>query len=194
MQIDSQHLTRANQPIWQRYQTVIASLSASLAILLALLSFGLTASFNWISSQTQAIVGFGSFLLLVIGLPGWATIRWLTPQHVLSRSERWALSWAVGIALPPILLNLFHILGLSINRWVVVGYALLGLLLTIWPEPRSAWHTRLAQLKQIRISSHAWILLSITIVSILQRLWAVRELSVAQWNDAYHHTIITQLF
>ncbi|ABX05988.1 MAG TPA: hypothetical protein DEF47_06355 [Herpetosiphon sp.] len=194
MQIDSQHLTQANQSTWQRYQTVIASLSAGVAILLALFSFGLAASFDWLVANAQPIIGFGSFVLLVIGLPGWATIRWLTPQHVLTRSERWALSWAVGIALPPILFNLFHIVGLSINRWVVVGYALLGLLLTIWPEPRSAWNTRLAQLKQIRISSHAWILLSITLVSILQRLLAVRELSVAQWNDAYHHTIITQLF
>ncbi len=194
MQINSHPSTRPKQSVWQTYQPILTIVSAALAILLALISFGFMQSIDWLATNTQQIVGFGSFLLLVILIPGWATIRWLTPKQLLSRSERWALSWCVGIALPPISLNLFHLVGLSINRWVIIAYALLGLLGAIWPEPRSTWNLRFVQLKQIRISGHAWLLFSIALVSIIQRLLAVRNLSVAQWNDAYHHTIITQLF
>jgi len=56
MQIDSQHLTQANQSTWQRYQTVIASLSAGVAILLALFSFGLAASFDWLVAMLNQLL------------------------------------------------------------------------------------------------------------------------------------------
>lgn len=194
MQIESHPSTQAKQSGWQSYQPLITIASAGLTIILALFSFGFGRSIDWFNLNLVPLVGVGSFLIFVMLIPGWAVIRWLSPAQVLSRSEHWALSWCVGIALPPISLNVFAILGLSINRWVIIAYALIGLLAAIWPTPRSSWAIRINQLKDSRISNHGWLLLSIALVSLLQRMLAVRNLSVAQWNDAYHHTIITQLF
>lgn len=193
MQIDS---LAANQPPtsgWQRFQPWLNLLGLGLVMLVAMASFGFGQSLIWLTTNTLEIATSLSFMLGVTLLPGWAVIRWFSPSGLFDRLERWALSWSMGIALPPILLQLADLVGLPINRWLVFGYGGLALLAAIWPKKSSTWPDRLTELKQLRPSSHAWLLIGLTGVIVLQRLLVVRDLAVAQWGDSYHHSMITQL-
>jgi hypothetical protein len=144
----------------------------------------------WAGQHLGYLAGLG---LAAVGLwlvPGLALLRWLWPGR-LNLALRLSLAVCAGAALPPLGLLLFHVLHLTWNAWVTVGYvvAALGALFyragPTWPKLR----------RGVR-SARTWTLFwlgGLTLLAAVGRLYWVRDLPVGMWGDSYQHTMMVQL-
>lgn len=122
-------------------------------------------------------------------LPGLAVLHLLWPERTLPRTERWTMAGGVSLALPPVLLQCTHLLGLRWNSaatWLYVGLALAALVWSArqrWAErgPSAPWEW------------HGVVVGALLAIALVLGLWVVRDLPVGMWGDSYHHTMITQL-
>lgn len=140
-------------------------------------------------------------LIALYLLPGLALLRLFFPRGTSWPSAVW-LSLAVGgsISLPPILYYGFHLLHLPWNGYTSWGYLLLSATVALAPI-RFTPHPRLAR----PIVARPWyfdategrgsgtMLVALTGVALVVRLFAVRDLPTGMFGDSYHHTIITRL-
>jgi hypothetical protein len=153
----------------------------------ALLVWGLLGLARW-PVRVAALAGL--YLL-----PGLALLRLLWPRdRALALPARLALALGLSVALPPLLLLLFHLLGLpwsAVATWV---YLLVSLLISIgfWIlDFRSTGQSPIQNLKSLNGVELA--LLGVTLSTLLVRLYVVRDLPVGLLGDSYHHTLIAQL-
>ncbi|NJN18695.1 MAG: hypothetical protein HC822_21785 [Oscillochloris sp.] len=117
-------------------------------------------------------------------LPGLALIRWLAPAD-LALAERLALALSVSVAVPPLLFLYADLVGLRWSPALAWLFLLFCALAAFWPVQRAV--------PLPRPDRHDALLLLITMVALVLRLFAARDLAVGQWGDSYHHTLITQL-
>ena len=157
----------------------------------ALLVWGLLGLARW---PLQVAVLAGLYLL-----PGLALLRLIWPRdRALALPARLALALGLSVALPPLLLLLFHLIRLpwaGVATWVYLLVSLLvvlGLGIRDWRSgqrlPISNSQSLIANLDGASLS-----LLGITLSTLLVRLYVVRDLPVGLLGDSYHHTLIAQL-
>jgi len=157
----------------------------------ALLVWGLIGLAHW---PLRVVALAGLYLL-----PGLALLRLIWPRdRALALSARLALALGLSVALPPLLLLLFHLIRLpwaGVATWV---YLLVSLLVVLGVEIRD-W--RSGQRHPIpnpqsliaNLDGASLALLGITVAALLVRLYAVRDLPVGLLGDSYHHTLMAQL-
>lgn len=122
-------------------------------------------------------------------LPGLAVLRLLWSES-LPAIERWPLAIGISYALPPLFLLLSEPLGLHWNTWLCWGYLALSALVVFWPHGERSTNS----------AAHIWsidsahlLLISITVMAVVVRLYVAHDLPVGLWGDSYHHTVIAQL-
>ncbi len=130
-------------------------------------------------------ISFGALTLL----PGLALMRLLWPagtQEDGSRDsiERSAIALALGLALPPLLLLMCRLLGLTWTRTASYIYVLAAGI--IW-----ASGLRRASFSRPRWSTALLLLMLST--ALFARMYTVRDLPTGLFGDSYHHTMVTQL-
>jgi hypothetical protein len=133
------------------------------------------------------------FLLLLAAValylvPGLAVLQLLGRSIAWSRTERLALACGVSVALPPLCLEVTHLLRIPWTTWTTLGYVaaaliVLALPFTWRPSTRIHW----------KLSRHEAVLIGLMVIAFLVRLYVIRDLPVGMWGDSYHHTMITQL-
>ncbi|GAC1385804.1 MAG: hypothetical protein NVSMB42_05660 [Herpetosiphon sp.] len=124
-------------------------------------------------------------------LPGLALLRLLWPSCPLTSTEQWALAGAIGASLPPLILELCHLVGLPWNTGAVILYLLMAIGIVTWPIVRST--TNSEALRFPRLHVHPLIVGGVALAAMIIRVYLVRGLDVGMWGDSYHHTMITQL-
>jgi hypothetical protein len=157
----------------------------------ALLVWGLLGLARW-PLRVVALVGL--YLL-----PGLALLRLLWPrERALAMPARLALALGLSVALPPLLLLLFHLIRLpwgAVATWVyllVSLFVVLGLGIRDWRLGNSVpIPNRQSPIANFDGASFA--LLGISLAALLVRLYAVRDLPTGLLGDSYHHTLIAQL-
>jgi hypothetical protein len=128
-------------------------------------------------------------------LPGLALLRLLWRGRSLTWLERIPLALAGGIALIPLLLEITHLVHLAANTWTIGTYVLTAAVVGFFPGRRTSWRQTL-KIDRRRISAAAWPafwLTGIAALTLIQRLYIVRDLPVGMWGDSYQHTLMTQL-
>lgn len=137
-----------------------------------------------IPSVALQAIAFGTLTLL----PGLALLRLLWPGtrdgFSLDSIERSAIALTLGLALPPLLLLLCRLLGLTWTRTATYLYVLAAGI--VW-----ASGLRRASLRLPRWSSA--LLLLLLFAALLARMYTVRDLPTGLFGDSYHHTMVTQL-
>ena len=136
--------------------------------------------------ELSGIVVTASALFL---LPGLALLELSWRDDSMELPLRLSLALGIGIALPPLVLELAHLIQLPWQEGAVVVYLLgaLSILLASWERRRnrdrfgSAW------------SWHHLLWLWVIGLVIVLRLYDIRNLSVGMWGDSYQHTMIAQL-
>jgi len=124
-------------------------------------------------------------------LPGLALLRLFWPDS-LPLMQRWPLAIGISCALPPLLLLVSQSLGIRWNSGLCWGYLALSGLILIWPRSKTPTHQ--GKLDSVRpIDQEHLLLLLITGIAVMTRLYVVRDLPVGMWGDSYHHTVIAQL-
>lgn len=164
---------------------------AILLWLLLLWGVGSSSIMAWGARSVPQIFG----LLLIAGtlylLPGLALLRLCWPDCELSRTEELALACGISIALPPLLLQAVHLVGLSWDREVTLAYVAVAFLVPMlawgFQYGNGSWSPRAVGLW------HTCLLLGSIGAALLARLYVIRDLPVGMWGDSYHHTMITQL-
>ncbi len=125
-------------------------------------------------------------------LPGLALLRWCYPAHWLTRAEQVALALGIGAGLPPLLLELAHLLHIPWSGWTTWGYAGLAALAWLWPQDGAGWRSQFAA--RLRpLGWHGTLLIGLTAMAVLVRLYAVRAMPVGAWGDSVHHTLLAKL-
>jgi len=160
------------------------------AVWIALLYMASADMFHWAGANaTNGVLVVLAAVALFL-LPGLAVLQIAWPEHTLPLTERWMLVGGVSLALPPLLLQLVHVFGLRWNSaatWAYIGIALTTLV----------WGMRKRREKvEIAPAPFAWHGLIVTVllaITLVLRLFAVRNLPVGMWGDSYHHTMIAQL-
>jgi hypothetical protein len=157
----------------------------------ALLAWGLAGLARW-PLQVVAL----AWLYL---LPGLALLRLLWPRaRALAPSARLALALGLSVALPPLLLLLFHLLGLPWGAVATWAYVLLSLIVVVgyrMSEWRSGPDLPIARRQSPAATpdTASLTLFGIILAALLVRLFAVRDLPVGLLGDSYHHTLMAQL-
>lgn len=121
-------------------------------------------------------------------LPGLAVLKWLWRGNALSWSEQAALALGVGVALPPLLLELAHLIDMAWSSRATIIYLIVSLAaLAVWllRTPRTR--------RREFLMWHACLLLLLFAAALAVRLYVVRDLPVGLWGDSYQHTMIAQL-
>jgi hypothetical protein len=179
-------LDHAQRQAWPRWILPILVGAAWIALLYLV---G-TDVFHWASANVTngaLVVGAGAALFL---LPGLAVLQIAWPERTLPWTERWMLAGGVSLALPPLLLQLVHVLGLRWNSaatWAYVGIALGTLLWSV----RWRWEER--ERVAGPVAWHGFLITMLLLITLALRLFVVRDLPVGMWGDSYHHTMIAQL-
>ena len=180
----------AQRALYPRWTTKgVAQALAGLISLLVLVGLGAAEVLTWslrMVPELGLIIGSASLLYL---LPGLALLRLLWRDVALAWPEELALALGIGVALPPLLLEIAHLAGLPWQGWTTIAYLVLAAMLLA-----GHW-TRRKQRPQAR-SLPAWhglLLLGMVGLAVLVRLYVVRDLPVGMWGDSYHHTMIAQL-
>lgn len=145
---------------------------------------------NWIS---QAWPEIGWVILAAAALyllPGLALLQLFWREVPLQWPERLALAFGVGVALPPLLLEIAYWLHLPWQTWAVLAYLLIALLILAV----SFFRNRKRRLPwQLELSPSALLFAWLAGLVLVLRLYAVRDLPVGLWGDSYHHTMMAQL-
>ncbi len=157
-------------------------------------------SFVWAGRSLAQVGGALAVAAALWLLPGLAVLRWLWPgrQDGLTRLT---LALGVGVALPPLGLLLFDVVGLPWGRWTTVAYvgaAVVGLAaprgrIAVRPSIAAAAKHILRRGGALATSWPGGLLAGLTLLAVVGRLYLVRDLPAGLWGDSYHHTMITQL-
>ncbi len=126
-------------------------------------------------------------------LPGLTLVRLLWPTVPLRQSEQLVLASGVSLALPPLVLQVTHLLGGTWNTTTTASYVGVALLLLVAPP---AWRWRYQQRGERTEPWWTWhgvLLGGSAAVALVFALYLVRNLVVGMWADSYHHTMIVQL-
>lgn len=145
---------------------------------------------NWIS---QAWPEIGWVILAAAALyllPGLALLQLFWREVPLAWPERLASAFGVGVALPPLLLEMAHLLHLPWQTWTVLAYLFAALLILAVSLLRNR-NGRL--LWKPRLSLYAFLFAWLAGLVLILRLYAIRDLPVGLWGDSYHHTMMAQL-
>jgi hypothetical protein len=170
---------------WQLPIALVAACAAALAALL----IAAPDAIGWLAAQG------GMVLLLVVGLaaicllPGLALLRWLWPDADLTLPERLAVAFGVGAAVAPLLLGVASVAGGGLSGWAMFGYLALAIVALVWRRAGGAPPARMPL-----GPAHAALAALVLGLTLLARLYAVREQFVGANADSYHHTLIVQLF
>ncbi|WP_026370226.1 glycosyltransferase family 39 protein [Kallotenue papyrolyticum] len=142
----------------------------------------------WGVGQSLAGLGLALALTALYLVPGLAVLCLTRGLAGMAWAERASLAFAVGIACPPLLLEVAYLLGLPWNRAATIGYVLLAaLVLVMWARSRT-WQAGLCRPAPVDA-----LLGGVVLVAALVRLYVVRDLPVGLWGDSYQHTMMTQL-
>jgi hypothetical protein len=131
-------------------------------------------------------------------VPGLALLRWLWPGRIPALL-RLSVAVCAGLALPPLGLLLFHVIGRPWNRWVTVAYVAAAALALFFPDgsgsilDRRHWAGRLRRAARLAGSWPAFWLGALTLLAVMGRLYLARDLPVGLWGDSYQHTMMAQL-
>ena len=191
-------ITQVLQPVLQRSRRralprAIAPVLLLVAWLALLRIAGGATLFQWAETYLLdgAQVALTAAALYV--LPGLALVRLLWPTIPLRWSEQAVLASGVSLALPPLVLQIVHLLGGTWNTIATASYVAVALLLLVMP---GAWRWRHGQRIDRTKPWWTWhgVLLGGTIaVALVFAIYLVRDLPVGMWADSYHHTMIVQL-
>jgi hypothetical protein len=154
----------------------------------ALLVWGLLGLARW---PLRVLALAGLYLL-----PGLALLRLIWPRALIWPA-RLALALGLSVALPPLLLLLFHLIRLPWAGAATWAYLLASLIVYFGFRilgSRSASQFKIQNLKpKSSFDAAGLTLLGITLAALLVRLYAVRDLPVGLLGDSYHHTLMAQL-
>ena len=126
--------------------------------------------------------------LLLHLLPGAALQNILLRKADLNAAERFALALGIGIALPPLLLEIVRVLGLRWSAAATVAYLALCALGLVIRRP-----THISFLWARARHTALLVLMGLFVLAVAVRVSVVREVPVGLWGDSYHHTLIAQL-
>jgi hypothetical protein len=139
-------------------------------------------------------------------LPGWALLSllltgrvdWQSSSHHRLDFASWLiLAAGLTLAMIPVLLLVFYLLGLTIRPGVILAGLAASTAIILWRQG-PAWHAWLRQRRSWR-ERFQWLdapFLALVLVVVLVlgvRLWIVRGINYGFWGDSYQHTMITQL-
>jgi hypothetical protein len=152
----------------------------------------------WIAQSPGPLIALCVACGALFLLPGYAMLGALWPRdrHRLTSAERFAAALGVGIALPPLLVYVSHLAGLAwspVATWLYVGLAAAATLIPTGvralrdERPSGYWRASGA------LAWELWLLVAITLLALLVRLYSVRDLRAGLFGDSVHHTMIVQL-
>ncbi len=147
----------------------------------------------WAVSPLWAGAWHALLLLTLYTVPGLAVLHWLLPAaqstdwHPLTRP---VLALAVSTALPPVLLHAVAVVGGQWGHVATGGYLLLALLAVLVPVAR---HRAGLPHALPRLDGAGGVLLLLALLTLLTRLWVVRDLPTGLLGDSYQHTTMAQL-
>ncbi len=152
-----------------------------------------------ISWLFDSLAPFVQLLLVSVGLylaPGLAIlgIAWPLAARPLRGAERFALAIGISLALPPVLLYAFRLLGLTWSATATQLYVAIAVL--VWLVPMIRDRARRPHPRSLfSLSRHwdLWLLIGITMFALVIRLYAVRDFRAGLFGDSVHHTMIVQL-
>jgi hypothetical protein len=184
-----------------RWPTWACVLAGSVLLLLALALAGGPALLSWGGAMLlRWPLPIAAVAALYLA-PGLALLRLLWPRdNPLPLAAYLALAAGVSVALPPLLLLLFHTLSLPWNGAVTRGYVVVSLLVALvgvernerggvalrWPYPWRDWRGSGG-------GGSGLLLAGITLAALLVRLFIVRDVPTGLFGDSYHHTMMAQL-
>ncbi len=152
-------------------------------------------AFIW-TAQNLLSIGWTVLVAAAVWLlPGLALLRLLWRGRRLSALERAPLALAAGVALCPLLLEIAHLVHLPANGWTIGIYVLTAAVVIFFPGRSASWR-RAGKIDRRRIAAVAWPafwLAGITTLTLVQRLYIVRDLPVGMWGDSVQHTMMAQL-
>lgn len=153
--------------------------------------------FVWtVQSLASLFVLLATCVVLYL-IPGYAVlgILWPRDRNRLSAAEELGAALGVGFALPPLFIYLSRFVGLKWSAATVWGYLALAAVLLC--APRLAGLARRRPIAwQERWPRPAWaliVLIAITVLALIVRLYTVREFRAGLFGDSVHHTLIVQL-
>lgn len=120
-------------------------------------------------------------------VPGYAVLRLLWRGKSLTTAEEFAFALGAGIALPPLLLELAHLVGLRWSPWAMAAYLGVALVIILIPNLRA----RSAKLP--RAPRALVLLIALTVFAMGLQLLAVKDLPAGLWGDSLQHTMMAQL-
>lgn len=160
--------------------------------LVGLLSFGSAKIFAWSMQGWIGILHVTGVSAALYLLPGLALLAFLWPEQTLTMPERVILAGGIGVALPPLLIELAYVLGIPWGRSATVVYIAVAIVCLLLQNARR-WRSLPSWRWQRAADAHTLILVAMVVLALLMRLFLVRDLPVGLWGDAYHHTMIAQL-
>jgi hypothetical protein len=157
--------------------------------LLLLIVLGSAPMFQWSWQSLPWLLFLLGCAFALYVVPGLALLRLLARNQALGWTEQIALAGGVGLAIPPLLLEVAHLVGLSWGRWTTISYVVIAGTALIWTCIGGEHRAR-------RWPGWSWsaaMLAGVVAVGLLVRLYIVRDLPAGMWGDSYHHTMIAQL-
>lgn len=151
--------------------------------------------FAWSLQSLGQLTVIGVVVTALYALPGLAVLSllWSSSTRPLRPAERFALALGIGVALPPLFLLIFRLIGL---RWsasatlIYIGLALAILFATSWRK----YDDLLDALRSRQfITWDIVLLVALTFLAVIARLYATRDLPAGLWGDSYQHTMMAQL-
>lgn len=142
----------------------------------------------------QLVVLLGAAALLIV-VPGFVLVQLLLAHSRLSLLERGCLGVGVGVALPPLILQMVYLLHgrwSATLTWGYVGLALFGAV-ALGGRYLHRNHKFVRPMLSAETALHSGLFVLLVLAGVFSRLYAVRNLVSGLWGDSVHHTLITQL-
>ncbi|NJM05095.1 hypothetical protein HC891_00965 [Candidatus Gracilibacteria bacterium] len=174
----SKRIKRSSQLRGQRF---ITSIVLATAVLLGSLQL-----WYWALPALPDVLRPTLALIALLLLPGLALLRLLWPT-ALPLDLRWPLAVGLSCATLPLLLLFSELVGVAWNGSAL--WSLLAVCAVIAVLPRSHH----GEPNDTTSDSSHLLLVGLTLITLLVRLYAARHLIVGQYGDSYHHTVIAQL-
>jgi hypothetical protein len=124
----------------------------------------------------------------MLTIPGWTLLSGTGLWRDWSRLQRWLLAIALSVAVYPVMFYALRSLlpGLALGRTILVGFLFAGAAFTLYTL-RGAWRD------QVSFDRWDWVVICILGLTVLTRIWIIRDLPYPAWSDGMHHTILTHL-